>query len=150
VDGLFNVTITASNGTTVSAVLTIAVNQPPLITNGPPPDGAVNTVYNFAYAASGYPAPTFSVTPDSLPPGLAISSAGVISGTPNAPGTYTGTVDATNEVGTDVTQDFTINITDTAPAPTDTPTMPPWALIAMALLLFSIATRLLPSLAQKP
>ena len=81
----------------------------PAITNGPPPATAVvNTPYNFTYASSGYPAPTFSATPGTLPPGLTLSPAGVISGMPSAPGTYTVTVDATNSISPDVTQSFPI------------------------------------------
>ena len=82
----------------------------PSITNGPPPNGTAGSAYNFAYTATGSPAPTFSVTAGSLPPGLSINSAGVISGTPNAAGTFSGTVTATNGTSPDATQNFNITI----------------------------------------
>jgi hypothetical protein len=53
------------------------------------------------------------VTSGSLPPGLTLSSSGVISGTPTATGTYTGTVTATNGVGAAM-QNFTLAVYATA------------------------------------
>ena len=54
------------------------------------PQGTVNASYSFALAASGGAAPiTWAVTSGgTLPPGLAISSTGVISGTPTSAGSY--------------------------------------------------------------
>ena len=46
--------------------------------------------------ASGTPASTFSVTAGALPPGLTLSAAGVLSGTPTTAGTYGFTVTAAN------------------------------------------------------
>jgi hypothetical protein len=110
--GAYTGTITAGNGIGTDATqnFSIAVQQAPLITNGPPATAAINAAYSFAYTANGYPAPTFSVTSGALPTGLTLSSAGVISGTPTAIGTYTGTVSAGNGVGTAATQNFSISI----------------------------------------
>ena len=88
---------------------------PPAITNGPPPNGTPGSAYNFSYTATGNPAPTFSVTAGSLPPGLSISSAGSISGTPNASGSYNGTVTAANGANPVATQNFNIAINNPAP-----------------------------------
>jgi len=86
----------------------------PSIGNGPPPSTAsAGASYSFAYQAGGYPVPTFSVTSGSLPTGLALSSSGVISGTPTQAGVYTGTVTAGNGIGTAATQDFTISVFST-------------------------------------
>ena len=142
--GTYTGTITASNGVgpDASQGFSIAVEQTPAITSDPPPiSAAVSSGYNFTFTSSGYPAPTFSLTSGSLPPGLALSPAGVISGTPTATGTYTGTVTASNGTGTNATQNFTIYVTGPA---TDTPTMPPWGLASLAALLVVIASRLLP------
>jgi hypothetical protein len=58
---------------------------------------------------------TYSVTAGSLPTGLSLSSAGLISGTnTTSPGTYTFTVSASDGVNTVVTRSFSIN----APFPT--------------------------------
>jgi len=114
---------------------------PPAITSsGPQPSGAVGATYSFAFQASGYPPPTFTLTSGSqLPQGLTLSSAGVISGTPTASGTFTGTVDATNGVGSVATQNYTIIIVG---APTDTPTLPLWGSLVLAALLVASASGL--------
>ena len=85
------------------------------INNGPPPGGIVATPYSFTYAASGTALIAFSLGSGALPPGLNLSTAGVISGTPTAPGTFTGSVTATNGTQPDAVQAFSITI---APAAT--------------------------------
>jgi hypothetical protein len=119
------------------------LNQPPAITSGPlsATIGAGN-IYHFSFATSGYPAPSFSLTAGSLPPGLTLLSIGVLTGTPTQAGTYSGTVTASNGLGTNVTQNFTITISNPIPPPaTDTPTMPVWGLIILAALLLITATK---------
>ena len=121
--GVFTGTITASNGigTAATQTFTIVVQQAPSITNGPPPaTGYVGNAYSFTYATSGYPVPTFSVTAGALPSGLSLSSAGVISGTPTASGVFTGTITASNGVGTAPAQAFTI-VVQQAPSITNGP-----------------------------
>ena len=111
--GTFSGTVTATNvaGTSDQA-FSIVINEVPAFTNGPPPNsGTVGTAYNFSFTASGTPAPTFQVTAGALPAGLSLSTAGVISGTPTtAGGPFTGTVTASNGIGTPATQDFSITI----------------------------------------
>ena len=51
-------------------------------------------------AAGGTPPYTFAVTARTLPPGLTLSAAGAISGTPTAPGSYIFTITATDSSGT--------------------------------------------------
>jgi hypothetical protein len=91
---------------------TFTYEQVPSITNGPATSTAtVGTAYSFAYTFQGTPAPTFKLLPGSqLPPGLTLSASGVISGTPTAPGTFTGTVDAANGVAIDATQNYSITV----------------------------------------
>jgi sugar lactone lactonase YvrE len=63
------------------------------------PNGTLGTAYptQTLTASGGTTAPyTFAVTTGSLPPGLSLSTAGVISGTPTAAGTYTFTITATD------------------------------------------------------
>ena len=80
-------------------------------TNGPPPSSCtINAPYSFTYQASGNPAPTFTLTSGSLPPGLSLTSAGVLSGTPTQTGTFTGTVTASNGASPNVTQTFSITV----------------------------------------
>ena len=143
--GTYSGTVTASNGVGIAAAqsFSITVQQAPAITStAPTGTSSSGNVYNFTFTATGYPAPTFSLTSGSLPPGLTLSSAGVLSGTPTQVGTYSGTVTASNGVGTASTQSFTITIVDTPS--TDTPTMPAWALALLALLLTATGSRFLP------
>jgi hypothetical protein len=148
--GVYTATVTASNGTSPNATqtLTITVDEAPSITNGPPPATATNSVpYSFTYTVSGYPASTFSLNDGSFPPGLNLTTDGVLSGIPTTDGVYTGTVIADN--GTDqAAQGFTITVTDAAP--TDTPTMPPWGLALLTALLAMIAGKSLPKPAPVP
>jgi len=46
------------------------VQSAPILTDGPPPAATLNTPYSFTYTALGSPAPTFSLTSGSFPPGL--------------------------------------------------------------------------------
>jgi hypothetical protein len=104
----------------------------PSLTNGPPPDGTVGAVYNFAFTSTGSPAPTFSVSAGALPPGLALNASGVISGTPTTTGTFIGTIAATNGVLPDATQDFSIVIAPAPAAPTITSGTPPNGVVGTA------------------
>ncbi|MCL2659100.1 MAG: Ig-like domain repeat protein [Acidobacteriaceae bacterium] len=62
------------------------------------PDGFYGTAYSETETASGGVTPpyAFALTTGSLPPGLALNTTGVISGTPTVPGSYTFTVTATD------------------------------------------------------
>jgi len=92
-------------------------NTVPAFTNGPPGASAqLGVAYSFSYITSGFPAATFAVTSGSLPTGLSLSSAGVISGTPSATGTFSGVVTATNAAGS-VTQTFLIIVSLTGGPP---------------------------------
>jgi hypothetical protein len=108
------------------------VGSAPAFTNGPPPAGMVDTAYNFAFTSTGSPAPTFSVTTGSLPPGLSLSAGGVISGTPTASGTFAGTITITNGVAPDATQDFSILIEPVPVAPVVTSAAPPNGVVGTA------------------
>lgn len=76
---------------------------PPSITTTSLDDGAENAAYTATLAADGEPTSwTWSAdTNSSLPPGLALSTSGVISGTPTTQGTYNFTVTTTNSGGSD-------------------------------------------------
>ncbi len=88
------------------------------ITNSPSA-AAVGVAYSFTYLASGSSAATFTVTSGSLPPGLTLTTAGLLSGTPTQTGTYTGTVQADNGINPTGTQNFSITVT--------APTFSQWA-----------------------
>ncbi|HUB67734.1 MAG TPA: RICIN domain-containing protein, partial [Candidatus Methylacidiphilales bacterium] len=113
----YSVHLTASNGispnSTQTFILTVTNSTPPGFSNGPPTStDTVGTIYSFSYETSGYPASTYSLTSGSLPPGLTLSSGGVICGVPIITGTYTGTVTASNGISPNASQNFTITISE--------------------------------------
>jgi hypothetical protein len=79
-----------------------------------PPSGAVGAPYSHSFTAVGGTAPyTFSITAGSLPNGMAMSAAGVVTGTPYLPGSWTFTVQATDALA--VTDTVICSITVSAP-----------------------------------
>ena len=98
-------TATSAFDGTKTATLTINLVPPPSITTASLPAGTVGTAYTTTnLAATGGVSPyTWSVTAGALPGGLTLSSAGAISGTPTAFGTFNFTVqvkDASNFTAT--------------------------------------------------
>ena len=82
----FSYNVIASNGVTPNATagpFTVTVNAPPAFTAANPPlTATVGTVYSYAFAASGVPAPTFALG-SGTPSWLSINaSTGAVSGTP--------------------------------------------------------------------
>ena len=114
--GSYPITITAANGTTnATQNFTLTVDQAPAITSANSTTFMVGTAGSFTVVASGNPAVTFSET-GALPSGITLSSSGTLSGTPAAGtgGTYTITVTASNGIGSNATQSFTLTV-DQAP-----------------------------------
>ena len=75
----------------------------------------VGTAGNFNVAANGAPGPTFSFT-GTLPTGVTLSAAGVLSGTPAAGtgGTYPITITANNGIAPNAMQSFTLTVNQPA------------------------------------
>ena len=135
--GTFAGVVTASNGTLPKAtqafsIVIAAAPVPPTITSGPPPGGTTGVAYNFSYTATGTAPIIYSVTSGALPPPLQLSSNGVISGNPNAAGTYTGVVTASNGTLPKATQIFNIVISAASVAPTITSAAPPGGTVGIA------------------
>lgn len=64
------------------------------------PNGTAGTAYSQSMTSSGpLGAPSYAVTAGSLPPGLTLSAAGTISGTPTATGTFSFTVTVSDASG---------------------------------------------------
>ena len=104
----------------------------PTITISPAtlPNGAVGVAYSQTLTASGGTAPyTFTVIAGALPPGLALSTAGVISGTPTTAGPSNVTIRATDANGCFATVNYTLVIGAVVP------TLSEWGLLALAMLL---------------
>jgi hypothetical protein len=118
--GAANVTVQVSDSamtpqTAASGSLTLAISGGTLkITTATAAVGTVGTAYNFQVEATGgVPPYTWAAaTGPTLPAGLSLSSAGVVSGTPTAAGTFAPTIAVTDETTTNTTSEpvsFTIN-----------------------------------------
>jgi pseudomonalisin len=79
--------------------------------------GPTGTAYTVTLTASGGTPPyQWAVTSgSSLPPGLSLSSSGVLSGTPTTSGSYSFSVTVTDSTGASATQSFQITITAGTP-----------------------------------
>ena len=84
----FSVKITDSNSVSNTANLSIAVTTPMSFAAPTVPPGVLNTAYNTTLTATGGLAPLTWSSTGTLPPGLTLSAAGVISGLPTTTGTY--------------------------------------------------------------
>jgi hypothetical protein len=106
----------ASNGigtAATSAAATLSVNAPPAITSAGAATFYIGQANAFTVAATGNPAPTFSVSAGALPAWATLNAAtGVLTGTPpnNAGSPFTFTVAATNGIGSAGTQAFTLTV----------------------------------------
>jgi len=142
-DGVLSGTLTAVGSSTFtvaasntvapdaeSSALTITVSAIPVApvftASAPPATATVGEAYSYTFAATGAPAPTFSVASGTLPAGLTLTSAGVLSGVPTAVGPSTFTIAASNGVAPDaVTTAVTITVAAAVvpdPDPTTSPT----------------------------
>ena len=94
----FNITVTDGNNFNSVQSFSLTVNAP-VITVSPAtlPNGAVGTAYNQTLSGNAGTAPyTFTISAGALPPGLSLSAAGVVSGTPSSGGTFNITATATD------------------------------------------------------
>lgn len=93
---------------------------------GVAPDGSTEAPYDFTYTTGGNPQAVVALASGELPPGLALSATGQLSGNPTTPGTYRFEILATNALGREATLEASITITagSTAtpdPSPTTSP-----------------------------
>jgi hypothetical protein len=119
----------AYSGTVLPADGSIAVSPAtlPPFTVGEPASATLT-------ASNGTGPYTFAVTGGALPAGLSLSTSGGLSGTPTAAGAYSVTVTATDATATSGGTTYAGTV---APAPV--PTLPWWALAALAGVLFFVA-----------
>ena len=109
---------------TPAQFFTIVSTTPPLqlLNLSPLPAGMVGTPYSVTFTSTGgVGADTFASIGGTLPAGLNLSSAGVLSGTPTAVGASKFTIQVTDSTGTTVSRDYSLNI---APAPLSLTTGP--------------------------
>ena len=137
VAGTFSLNLTATDSSTgtgpFNGTQTVSLTVgAPTVTLAPTslPDASAYSAYNQSITANGGLTPhTYAVTAGSLPPGLTLSTAGVLSGTAGAPGTYNFTVTATDASGAAYTgsQAYTLQVvmaqTYSGPSPTGSGTI---------------------------
>jgi hypothetical protein len=116
--GSYPITITATNGITPAATqsFTLIVDQALAITSPNDATFKTGTSGTFDVTGTGYPTSTYTET-GTLPSGVTLTKAGVLSGTPaaGAGGLYAITIIDSDGVLTNVTQSFTLTV-DQAPA----------------------------------
>jgi len=119
----FTVTVTDKNASKATASFSVAIAHAPAptltLSASTLPGIVLNSGYTTALSVRGGEAPyTFTLTSGSLPAGVSLSSAGVLSGTPTASGTFTfgvHIVDSSSPAGSlDVS--LTLNVADAAVA----------------------------------
>jgi hypothetical protein len=101
---------------------TIAASCPTTLSPAVLPNGTVGVFYSATLTGSNGTAPyTFTVPPGTLPAGLTLTSAGVLSGTPTAAVPQTFTITVTDAVGCTRSLSYTVTITEGTPPPPGCP-----------------------------
>jgi hypothetical protein len=113
--GTYPLVFTATNGIGPDATqnFTLTVDQAPVFTSVDSTSFTVGSAGSFDVTVDGFPAPTLALTSGSLPDGVAFDPAtGSLSGTAAAGsgGTYSLEFTASNGIGTDAVQDFTLTV----------------------------------------
>ncbi|VVE90823.1 putative Ig domain-containing protein [Pandoraea bronchicola] len=116
--GTVNFTVTATDSSTgsgpyaVIGTYALTVSAPTIaVAPATLPSPAIATAYSQTVSASNGNAPyTYAITAGALPAGLALSSSGVLSGTPTASGTFSFTVTATDANGFAASRAYSVSI----------------------------------------
>lgn len=90
----------------------LALGAAPTIA-GTPPAGTVGAPYSYAFTVGGTPPVSAVVTSGALPPGLGLSTAGALTGTPTVAGTFTFSIRASSAYGS-ADGTFTVSIATAA------------------------------------
>src|SRR6202044_3853598 len=110
----FTVKVTDANGQSATQATSITISAGVSATFAAPPAGRVGVAYTDTLTAAGGTAPyTWSVNAGSLPPGITLSSAGVLSGTPTSAGSYPFTVNVVDQNGGIATTSITLVVAAT-------------------------------------
>src|SRR5262249_38995894 len=109
----FTIQVRDNSSQIVSRGFSLKVNPPVLIisTTSPLPDATVGASYSQTLTATGGVTPyTWSVTTGSLPAGLTLSTAGIISGAPTISGTANFTIQVTDNSSQVMSRAFSLKV----------------------------------------
>jgi hypothetical protein len=95
----FNVTATDANGRTSTHSISFTVHTPPAVTTSSLAGGYLGSSYSATLTATGGNGTLSWNIVDSPPPGLTLSTSGILSGTPTSAGSFTFTVRVTDSLG---------------------------------------------------
>jgi hypothetical protein len=125
-DYTFEATITDAAGLTASKSFLLTVNSLPAITSPSVlPQAVVGVAYSYQFAVFGGGSYTWSTSGGTLPPGLTLSAAGQLTGTPSTAGNYNFSLAALGSNGGTSTKSFSIVVNADLVAPTmDDPQFP--------------------------
>jgi hypothetical protein len=128
---IYSITFTASNGSGADATLsfTLTVDEAPSFTSPSSTNFTVGAFGVFTVTASGYPAPTLSLSATTMPPSGVMfnASTGVLSGMTSVAGNYLLMFTATNGVGIAASQNFILTV---ATGPLTISTVEPFPIFA--------------------
>ncbi len=111
--GVYNISFTATNGSGAPTQnFTLTVNEAPVITSANNATFTIGNFGSFTVTRTGFPAPSVSQS-GALPSGVSFT-ASVLSGTPanGSVGTYPLQFTATNGIGSDDVQNFSLTVND--------------------------------------
>jgi uncharacterized protein (TIGR03437 family) len=94
---------------TVSQAAAGSASPLTILTSSPLPNGAAKSPYSIQLQATGG-SPPYRWSGAALPNGLAVSTTGLLSGTPTAAGTYAASISVTDAMGTVVTQNYNLTV----------------------------------------
>ncbi|HAM23002.1 MAG TPA: hypothetical protein DCQ04_12170, partial [Actinobacteria bacterium] len=107
----FVVEVTGVDASTALAPLSITIAEPLSVTTSSPlAEGALGSSYSLQLSSAGGIGPNTWSSSGSLPGGLSVNSAGLLSGTPTDTGTFTFTAEVTDSLTTTATKDLTFTI----------------------------------------
>ena len=108
----FSLLVTDADGRTAAIPYTITVHRRPVIATSALTTATRNIAYNHALAVDGGLPPYNWLENGTLPPGLNLSSAGILSGSPTTNGSFTFTLSMNDSLGGGEDRSFTIDVAD--------------------------------------
>jgi hypothetical protein len=120
----FTLRVTDALGTVspASSTISLTINSGLAIGGTPPANGEVGAPYSASFSASGGTGSgyAFSITTGALPPGISLSSGGLLSGVPTSTGNFEFTVAVADSLGGQAQAPYSIAVSAALAAPTGT------------------------------